>query len=882
MDGAEIILMQNPLREIFRRDGRVLVLYFVLALALTYPLAWNFTTHGPGHGVDDPAQTWSLWWMRYALFDLGVSPLATDYIFFPIGINLVAYTPAFFNGVLSLPLQFAFDVIPAQNSIVFFALIAGGYGAYLLARALLAPLRFTASQRTLAAMLAGAFYAFGAWHINFLTAGHFMLLSNQWIPYFALFLFRARERPLRNGALAGIFLALNAWTELTFVPFLALLTFFYLLYLLGRGLTRRDAENILLRHDLFAFLLALGVVSAISISPFVISLLADFARYGYYLAPPGAGRAYIFSAEPLSFFIPSAAHPLLGAAASAFSNANTAYAFVGFAALMLAALGIFARGARVWAFLAVIFAALMLGPNLIIGEKSTDIPLPFAILRAIPLVNANRYPVRFNVMLMLALAMLIAFGAARLLAMPRGRGALAALIALLAFEQLAAPIALADLRVPPIYQTLREEPGDFAILDLPLGWRGSLAMQGKLDDAAQFYQTVHHKRLLGGITSRVPRFKFQYFNELPVIHSLIALAEAREVDDVRRALDREVARDILRFFDLRYVHVSLARASPALIEYARDLFSLQEIYRDDARVVYRVPAAPAPLREINPADETARLYFDDGWGRAQVGADGAAYRYATRGDAALWLPLARAETRLTLRLRALRAGQSIALIVNGQKVSEVRATEEWQDYAFTIPASVLRDGLNTITFLSETLPLSATRQDDYVIGATGVISPVDISVTAAGFHAGRSGEIFVAGRSVIPDKRGYHLVAIHAQTGAVERVASFDTFGAAAESARLAQFVAELPRGTIVAGAGIDDVSQNLQPAALNALRALGIEGDQRFQFRAAHAFIGVKGARVGDAPEDVQGRFPANVSVGKNVAADRAAFAVGIIRIEQ
>jgi hypothetical protein len=214
---------------------------------------------------------------------------------------------------------------------------------------------------------------------------------------------------------------------------------------------------------------------------------------------------------------------------------------------------------------------------------------------------------------------------------------------------------------------------------------------------------------------------------------------------------------------------------------------------------------------------------------------------------------------------------------NGARVAELNVTDEWRDYSVRIPA---RAGLNEIVFTTEATPVDAVRLDDYAIGDTGVTSPVDISVTAAGFDAGRFGEIFVAGRSVIPNQRGYHLVTINPQSGAVDRVASFDTFADAAESARLAQFIAELPRGEIVAGAGVDDVSRHLQGNAIDALRSIGVEGDLRFRFRAGHAFIGVKGAEAGQALEIVDGRLPANVAVGKNVAAERVGVAVGRIQL--
>ena len=78
----------------------------------------------------------------------------------------------------------------------------------------------------------------------------------------------------------------------------------------------------------------------------------------------------------------------------------------------------------------------------------------------------------------------------------------------------------------------------------------------------------------------------------------------------------------------------------------------------------------------------------------------------------------------------------------------------------------------------------------------------------------------------------------------------------------------------------IDDVSSNLKQNAIDAFRSIGVEDDLRYQFRAGHAFIGVKGAMEGQALEQVNGRFPANVSVGKDVATDRIAFAVGSIMI--
>ncbi len=857
-----------------RADWIVLGIYLALAIALTMPLALHFDAHIPGDGGDGSALVWNLWWMKYALFNLETSPLSTDYIFYPLGINLVAFTSTFLNGVLTLPIQFAFGVIVANNGVILFALVVGGYGAFLLAREILSRARIRADG---VAALAGMLYAFGAWHISYVAQGDPNLLSNEWLPFYALFLMRA-QAARKNGILAGLFVALTAWTELTFVPLIAVFTGLYLLYLF---LADRAALD---KKFLLNFLL-LGAVALLGVSPLIASLLNDFARYGYYLAP-GMGRVAIFSAEPLSFFIPPAQHPILGQAARQITDVNTRYAFIGYGALILAALGaIFHRAnrdARFWIFAALSFALILLGPTLIVGGNATAIPMPFALLRAIPLVNAERHPVRYNAMLMLSLVPLVALGASYFLRRVRWRGAaFGALSALFIFEQLFLPIPLSDLRAPEIFQTISREPGDFAILDLPLGWRNSVTFQGKLDYKAQFLQTIHAKRMISGQTSRNPAFKFQYFLELPVINSLVALENGGAVDDTRRALDARAAPELTRFFDIRYVVAQRALTDPRVLEYARAIFSLNEIYRDETYLIYRVAATPPPTT-IQVGDETARIYFDDGWGRAQYFPDGSGYRWATRGDSALWLPLTRTDTALTFRLRGARDGQKIVARVNEVNVDEIIATTEWNTYTIRVPGAVTREGLNEFVFVTETTLLGAARRDDYVIGDTGIVAPVDIAATGAGFDAGKFGEIFVAGKNVIENKRGYHLVAIHPQTGAVERVGWFDTFALPEESARLAQFIAELSRGEIVAGVAIDEVSRNLQPSAVDALRAIGVESDLRFQFRVGHAFIGVKGAQPGQAIESVNGRFPANVAVGKNVTSDRVAFALVEIIIDR
>ncbi len=853
--------------------------YLFLAVVLTYPLALQLGTHIPGHDTDGPAQTWSLWWTRYALLDLGRAPFTTDYLFYPLGLNLVAYTPVFLNGILSIPIQLIFGVIVAQNLLVYGALALGAFGAFLFTREILARLNLAQTRYADgAAMLAGALYGFGAWHLNYVVAGHFMLISNQWLPYYALYLLRL-DKGWRNAFMLALFLIFTAWTELTYLPFLALLTIFYLAYLL---IVKRRA----LKQTISSLLVA-SAIALVGISPLIFSLAADFQRYGYYLTE-GVGRIFIFSAEPISFFLPSAQHPLLGAWSASITTANTSYAFIGWAVLSFAILGVYANRkiAFVWFWIsaAFLFALLMFGTTLYLGGADTNVPMPFALLRLIPFVNANRYPARFNVMLMLALAPLVALGALWLLNARAawGKFVFAALTALLVFEQLVAPIPTTEIRVPSMFEIARALPGDFTILEIPLGWRGSIVMQGKTDDVAQFYQTFDHKRRLGGITSRFPAFKLRYFAEMPLIGSLIALEEGRAVDAEQIARDRALAPEIARFFDIRFVSLNRAETSDATLAYLRATLPLTEIARDETRTLYRV-APPPPLEQarFDPAADDARMLFDDGWGRAQEDNAGFGLRWATEANTRLMLPLENKNYEMTFRLRGARPSQKIQLRVNETLVTEWTITDAWGEYTARIPASATRDGLDELIFASETVALNDAAPDDRTLGGTGIVSPVDLAAVGAGFDAGKFGEIFVAGQNQILSTRGYHLVAVNPQTGKVDAVGSFDTFADRAASRRLVEFIRALPSGEIVVGVAIDDASKELTTDAFAALQSLGVAGDARAQFRAGHAFIGLKGLAPGQAIEDLNARAPANVTVGKNITKPRVSFALGPFEIQ-
>ncbi len=206
--------------------------------------------------------------------------------------------------------------------------------------------------------------------------------------------------------------------------------------------------------------------------------------------------------------------------------------------------------------------------------------------------------------------------------------------------------------------------------------------------------------------------------------------------------------------------------------------------------------------------------------------------------------------------------------------------EGWRDYEVTLPAGVVQEGLNEVWLRFGSLtPASQVRLSDRSLGQTGVQSPVNLVAHSAGQEVGNFGHIYVDGEDVSPNERGYNVVVIHPQTGAVEQTAAFDTHLDAAASEELATFLDATPDGRIVAVAASDEASRLLGENAVAALRRIGAQEDLRDRFRWGHAIIGVQGAAPGTALEATGWMRPVVVVSGEGATEPElaAAFA-GIV----
>jgi hypothetical protein len=914
-----------PGRAGLRRQAVALGLFAILAVVLTWPLASHFTTHVTGDGIDDPALIWNLWWVKVRLVDqLAPDIFHAGWMFHPVAVNLAFYTLTPLNGLLSIPLQTAFSLVAANNLLLLSSFVLGAFGAYLLAldqlRWLTGPASLSTPRpaaqvdgRFLAALAAGVIYAFASSKLFYASLGQFNIASSQWAPFCALFLLRMVQTPtlrrrLRSAALAGLFLVFQAWAELTYASFLLIFAALLFLFLVimsiidaRRGPAPRWRTLGRLVAQIVAPFAVVGVIVLAGIAPILAAMLPDLRAEGDFFAS-GGGFADIFSADLFGYLVPTRLHPLVGdwVATLPFPNDKGQHIYVGYVGMLLTVIGLVAaarqRGSRRWIWFWLLMLAtfwlLTLGPQVRWLGEATAIPGPFALVSQAPFFSGNRYPSRYSVMLMLAVAVCASWGVAWLLARAEGRGGAilaGAAVAIFLGEHLSTPLPLNDFATPSIYRQLAAAPtvtDGGVLLELPTGWRNGARVLGKSDILImmqQWYQTTHGLRRLGGNTSRNPAYKFQYFSEAAVLGDLIALmnadrphiaAEVAAQRDAIAARGRAWGATVLDFLGVDAITLHVDKAPPELIDYVENVLPVELVDEwQDAdwsgapatiRRYHVAAAATAAPSSLAVGDALGNLYLGAGWSPV---ADAAGWRLVEREQPVLLLdlPIGGSQVRLTAD------PAPIAVAVNGTPVALHQAEGVT---VFDAPAGVASEPVDTVQLTWTGDGITATAPGGEAAPSHNVIAPslpatTTLLVRSAGEEVGDFAHIYIDGRDVAANTRGYNLAALD-PTGALLASTVFDTFADLNAGDAMAAWLGQWPAGTIVAGAAADEASTNLNQAAVDALRGVGVTTDLRGKFRWSHAFIGAVGAAPGSALEQASLLAPATVFVGAPASSER------------
>ncbi len=557
--------IRNPQSAIERPSARLaLLLYTVVALAMTWPLALHLDDRVLMGDNDLWQNVWNFWWWEEAITSRHQLPYSTDLLFQPgadrVPISLAFHTHSEANVLTTLPITSVLGPVAALNVSIFLGFILAGWGAYLLARELAAT--------HAGAFVGGLIFAYFPHHVE-QSLEHLNLASYQAMPLFLLFLVRTLHVGGRWDVLGcGLLFALNAlyaWHNgLLILPFALALAL--------HGLVRRpeDRAGIVLRCSLA------GVIATVVLLPFLLPKLGEMLAGADYFHKPAVNKGI----DALFLIVPPDQHAIWGVLFADLYARLRGYpsvgftCYVGWSSIVFAALALPRWRRRLllgdasgsvtqpgysyplWLGIALFYTLLALGDSLVVGGMDTRVPLPFALFRQLPIVDTLRVANRFMVPAMLALSVVAAVGAGAVLqrgftlGRPRPWLLLASLLVLVDFAWL--PFPLRTIPDPAWTRVVREDfPG--LLLNIPGGYRARGA-------ADMYLQTLHHQPLVGGYTSCVlPEIK----NRVKALPFLAHVFEGRPTVtvDVREGLAA-----VLRELAVETVVVHLGRRRESLKE----------------------------------------------------------------------------------------------------------------------------------------------------------------------------------------------------------------------------------------------------------------------------------------------------------------------------
>lgn len=443
------------------------------------------------------------------------------------------------------------------------------------------------------------------------------------VPAYILCLVRAtgaggRRRTGYTLAAVGALLLLLL-CDWQYILFAALFT---LWYVPARSIARRALAPLIVAASI-------GTLWLILAAPLLLPTIAQ-ARSGDTIAPTD-GQVQQYGADLLDFIRPTQFATFwrpLGRipGEGALQPSSAGGVFLGFLPLLLAAIALWRapRRAWPWAGLALIFAVLALGPSLAIGDVDRGVPLPYALVGQIPLLNIARVPNRLVLVVTLCLAILAGLALVSLRQRfgarigTRARLVLTILLAAaLLAEHLAVPFPMEAISAPPFYRQLAASPEPGTILEIPYCKQCSIT---------NYRQTVHGRPVIGGYISRRLLYPVR---DSPLFREILPPGE-----DMTPGVEQAaIGRQILAYAGVRWIVI--IRDDPDydpdhIAQFLARFAAPTPLYEDAAMIVYRPAAPPAGIdRFIAPVS---------GWQEAEHASDiGSRMRwFAEAGTVEAW------------------------------------------------------------------------------------------------------------------------------------------------------------------------------------------------------------------------------------------------------
>jgi hypothetical protein len=432
-------------RSLTWRDVLAITSFIVVALFITAPLWLNLDHELRDDPQDQAFFEWMLAHGARVLTD-GAYPFFSDRMNYPDGVNMMANTSVLAVSLPMTPVTLMFGPHVAFNLFLTLALAVTGISWYL------ALSRQFVTWR-LAAWLGALFCTFAPSMISH-AGGHPNIVSQFLVP---IIIWRTLElrtpgRAMRNGLILGALLVWQAFInlEILFMTAVGLAIFCVAMWVSRRR--RHPGEAV-------TFLRGLAVAGAAALAALAYPLCVQFFGPQSYHGLPQFVRN--FGAD-LGSFTAYSQRSVAGNAITAgrlAQNAAEENAFFGWG-LVILFFGLVAWMRRsvavvTLAAVAVLFAAMSLGPRIFLNGINTGVPGIWSILHSVPVLN-SAVPTRWAMAIAPVLGIILALGCQRaadlVKAQPSARGPVrVAMITAVAMALV--PLAPTPLRTAPMAPT---------------------------------------------------------------------------------------------------------------------------------------------------------------------------------------------------------------------------------------------------------------------------------------------------------------------------------------------------------------------------------------------------------------------------------------------
>ncbi|HZV52191.1 MAG TPA: hypothetical protein VFD49_20805 [Candidatus Dormibacteraeota bacterium] len=360
----------------------VLVVYVALAVAI-FEVAWRRPGDTfPGDRGDPVFFIWCLGWVPHQVLQFG-NPLYTTDLNHPFGANLMWNTSVVFPALVLAPITLAFGPVASYDVLVTAGLALSAWCAFLAARVYV--------RRQMAAGVAGLVYGFSP-AMTAQSLGHPNFTVALFPPLVLLaldeVLVRRRRAPWRVGVLLGLAAAAQLLTgeELLLTTAVLAAVTLTLAAVLHPGHVRSGLGRLLP---------ALAVGGSVALALGAAPLYVQF--FGPQRVPHVLRHTAFIGTDLWSFLVPTSILQLTTPAALDLSrhfrmNLSEVNAYLGLPLILLLGLAValLARRRPVVPLAGVsilLVALLALGPHLVVAGRDTGIPLPWAVVERLPLVD---------------------------------------------------------------------------------------------------------------------------------------------------------------------------------------------------------------------------------------------------------------------------------------------------------------------------------------------------------------------------------------------------------------------------------------------------------------------------------------------------------------